>query len=269
MDGTDQQPRKLVLRLGGRVNLEKLPSLPERFRTRVSHLSGNLGMLLLRPTTGEAWCRLSSGLSGQIWPPSVKRLDARTYPLNFQQPVTPTPDAIDLHPHMYCECRDGYVGKLEGVVIDALSGAVTGLLVRMRTGVEEDISGPRDPLAALVEVAGRQVLVPPSWAKSPETVNHLIGSDHHLKLDASASQVAHSLELRGDARLLQDVYAILQKNHALASYLSDFRISVHDGDVTIAGVALSPRLRASVEQDIWHVPGVLNVHNQLDAGAGG
>jgi len=82
---------------------------------------------------------------------------------------------------------------------------------------------------------------------------------HHLKLDATAPQVAHGLHLRDDVDLQHDVYAIIAHNPALATYLSALRVTVHDGAVHVSGVALSPRLRASMEQDIWHVPGVLAV----------
>lgn len=264
MDAIEAQPRKLVLRLGAKVNLESLPSLPSHFRARVSHLSGTLGVVFMCPSTGEAWCRLNSGYAGQIYPPSIKHIEARTFPLNYRQIVTPTPDAIDLHPHMFVECRDGYVGKLAGVVSDAGTGIVTSLLTRVRTGLAAAIAGPSDPLAPLMEVAGQEVMISPAWAKTPETVNHLLGAGHHLRIDATASQVAHSLVLRDDGQLLQDVYAILGKSHAVANYLNDFQVSVHDGEVTISGVALSPRLRAAVESDIWHVPGVLFIRNNLN-----
>ena len=261
----EETPSKMVLRLGAMVNLDDVPSLPERFRQRVTQLQGRLGSVFLLPDEGDVWCRLSRGLSGQVWPPTIKRVDARTFPLNDQQMPTPTPNvAMELHPHMHVECRDGYAGKLEGIVIDGASGVARTLLLRIRTNLQDDVASPSDPLGLLIPLQGQAVMIPPEWAKSPETVNHMLGAAHYLKLDATASQVAHGLILRNDGDLQQDVYEILGKNPALATYLSTMRVGVHDGAVTLTGAKLSPRLNAATEQDIWHVPGILALHNLMD-----
>lgn len=261
----DQTNSKWVLRLGATVDLSEVPTLPERFRQRVTQSQGRLGSVFLVPADGTVWCRLSRGFSGQVWPPLIKPVDARTVPMNDQQMPTPTPGAaIELHPHMHVECRDGYLGKLEGVVIDTANGAANALLLRVRANLQDDITSPGDPLSAFVSLQGQALMIPPEWAKSPETVTHALGATHFLRLEATASQIAHGLVLRPDGDLQQDVYAILSKNPALATYLGEMLVEVHDGAITISGVALSGRLRASVEQDIWHVPGVLAVRNHLD-----
>ncbi len=259
----DSRPRRMVLRLGGAVRLAGISSIPDRWRVRASQLNGRLGVIVLQPTTSFAWCRLSEGLNGQIWPPSLKRVEARVIPLNDQQPATPTPPFIDLYPQMILECHEGHVGKLYGVVIETATGIVTELVMRVPGRLGDQIPGPTDPLAALLVVEGQRVLVPPSWAKEPETSRTLLGTTRCLKLDASAAQVSRCLVLRDDAELVQEVYAILSKNPALETFMSGVRVSVIDGAVTLAGPPLSPRLRASVEQDVWHIPGVLNVRNQL------
>ena len=250
---------KLLLRLGAGAHLDEIPSLPERFRQRVTLLQGKLGSVFLMPETGDIWCRLSSGLSGQIWPPAIKRVDARTFPTNARQMPTPAPDAIELFPQMFVECRDGYVGKLEGVVLDLATGTANALLVHIRRDLADIVVSPEDPLAELVEVQGQRLLIAPDWAKAPETLRHALGVQHHLKINATAPQVASGLHLRDDGDLQQDVYTILAQNPALATYLSDLRVTVQDGAVLVSGASLSPRLRASLEQDIWHVPGVLAV----------
>jgi len=144
-------------------------------------------------------------------------------------------------------------------VLDGVMGRATALLVRIRRDLEDIIASPEDPLAELVEVQGQRLLLSSEWAKSPESVRYIFGMTHHLKLNATAAQVAHGLYLRDDGDLLHDIYAILGHNRALATYLCSLRVTVQDGAAQVSGVALSPRLRASMEQDIWHVPGVLSV----------
>ncbi len=268
MDAVEQRRDKMVLRLGAQVHLDQLPTLPERYRQQATQSEGRLGSVLLRPDVGEVWCRLSGGLGGQVWPPAIKRVETRTVPLNDQQMPTPH-DFIELFPKMHVDCLDGEeIGRLEGIVIATATGLADALLVRIRGNMEDVVASPRDPLAALVPEQGRALMVPPEWADKSETIaQKLVGkiaATHNLHLNATATQVAHSLQLRDDGDLQQDVYAILGKSPALAPYLSDFRVSVHDGIVTIGGATLSPRLRASVEQDIWHIPGVLGVRNMLE-----
>ncbi len=263
MDAGEPRRDRLVLRLGSQVDLNEVLSVPERYRQRLTQLAGRLGSVFLYPEAGEVWCKLSRGLGGQVWPPTIKRVDARTFPMNSRQTPTPPPDAIELHPRMGVECRDGDVGRLEGIVLAGATGAAEALLVRVRSALENVVTSPLDPLAVFIPEQGQLLLVPPEWAKTAETVTHTFGAAHALRIEASAAQVAHSLHLRDDGDLTQDVNAILGKSPALAPYLNDFRVAVHDGVVRLSGPALSPRLRASLEQDIWHVPGVLAVRSAL------
>jgi len=263
MDAVEPRRDRMVLRLGAQVDLREAPSLPERYRQRATQAIGRLGSVFLCPDAGAVWCKLSRGLNGQVWPPTIKRVDARTLPMNDRQTPTPPPDAIELHPRMRVECRDGDVGRLEGIVLATASGAADALLVRVRTALENVVASPLDPLAALIPEQGQLLMVPPEWAKAAETLTHAFGAAHALRIEASAAQVAHSLHLRDDGDLTQDVYAILGKSPALAPYLNEFRVDVHDGVVRLSGPSLSPRLRASLEQDIWHVPGVLAIRSDL------
>lgn len=255
--------RRIVLRLGARVALDAIASLPARLRATPSLLRGKLGEALVAPATGDLWCRLNGAFASQIWPPEIKRVETRVFPLTDRQPPTPPPEVVSLFPGTYVACRDGFVGRLEGVVVESASGTASALVVRLRSRLEDVVSSPGDPLAPLVGVAGQAVLLAPAWAKSPETVAQLFGNAHQLTLDATAFQVAHSLMLRDDATLTQDIWAILGQNKAYAPYLGRFTVQVRDGTVTLAGPAISPRLAAAVEQDVWHVPGVLDVDVRL------
>ncbi len=253
----DVNATRLVLRLGAHVNLEDIPTLPARERQRPGALEGRLGSVFV---SGEdLWCRLSGGMRGQVWPLSFKHVEARTVPLYEHQQPTPSPDAIELLPQMPVECHDGLVGKLEGVTVLLATGQVDFLLVRLRGGLEDVVARPTDALAPLVPVQGQAVLLDPTWAMA--TAN---GSTRHLALDASAEQIASALVLRDDRVLEQEVYAILSENPALATYLSAFRVAVQDGAVTLAVPPLSPRLRSSMEQVVWHIPGVLAVRVAVD-----
>jgi hypothetical protein len=266
MDAVEQRRDKLVLRLGAHVQLDELPTLPERYRQQATQFEGRLGSVLLRPDAAEAWCRLSGGLGGQVWPPAIKRVDTRTIPLNDHQSPTPH-DFIELHPKMPVNCTDGEgIGKLEGIVIATATGLADALLIRIRGNMEDVVASPRDPLAVLVPEQDQALMVPPEWASLTEAVStktRPLGVPRSLQLNANAVQVAHGLQLRDDAALQQDVYTILGKSWALAPYMSELRVSVHDGIVSINGTTLSPRLRASLEQDIWHIPGVLAVRSRL------
>lgn len=258
----DTKQRNVVLRLGTNVRLGAITSLPERYRVRASQLNGKLNIIFVQPASGEGWCRLSGGVGGQIWPPSIMRVEARTFPLNDRQPSTPPPDSIDLHPHMLVECKEDYVGKLTGTVVEAATGLITALLLQVRTDIAEIITSYGDPMRVLVPHVGQLLMIAPAWIREPDANNHANGAAR-LKLNATVAQVASSLVLRGDGEMLQEVWDILGKNPAVTPYLSELRVTVHDGTVTIAGRSLSPRLRASIEQNIWHIPGVLNVRNLL------
>jgi hypothetical protein len=248
----DINAARLVLRLGAHVNLEDIPTLPVRERQRPGTLEGRLGSIFV---SGEdLWCRLNGGMRGQVWPPAFKHVEARTVPLNDRQQPTPSPNAIELLPHMQVECHDGFVGKLEGVTVLLATGQVDYFLVRLRNDLQDVVARPTDALAPLVSVQGQTVLLDPTWA-----VVMANGSTHHLALDASAEQIASALVLRDDRVLEQEIYAILGENPALTTYLSAFRVTVRDGAVTLTIPPLSPRLRASMEQVVWHISGVLAV----------
>ncbi len=254
-------PTRRVMRLGASVSLGDLPTIPPRYRSALGGPQGRLAGARLRTRTGEIWCRLSAR---RLWTRTV-----RMVPLNSSQPPAPTPDALELRRGARVDCQAGYIGRLEGVVVDVHTGLATELLVRVRRGIDGDVRGPRDPLAPLVPVQGLRVLVSPTWATKadqPSAALPFLPAQPRLMLNATAAQVAHGLMLRDDAELAADVWTILSVNPAVEPSLARMRVLVSDGTVTLLGSVPSLRHRLSAEQDVWHVPGVLAVHNELRIG---
>ena len=251
-------PARRVLRFGGRVRAGDLPTVPSRYRGGRGGPDGVLMGMQLRARTGEVWCRLRASRP-------LSRT-TRMVPLNTIQPGTPTPDALALRRHMRVDCQGGEVGRLEGVAIDLQTGLATGLLVRVRGDVDADVSRPTDALAPLLAVVGQRFLVNPAAATKVDQVTGpflLAPARPRLMLAASAAQVAHSLALRPDAALKASVWQILSANPALAPFLAQVRVDVRDGTVVLLGTLPSLRHRLSAEQDVWHVPGVLAVQNEI------
>ncbi|HEY7833398.1 MAG TPA: BON domain-containing protein [Ktedonobacterales bacterium] len=256
------QPTRRVLRLGERVRAGDLPTVPARYRGGLGGPNGVLVGMRLRARTGEVWCRLRAA---RPW-----RRAVRTVPLNTVQPPTPTPDTLDLRRHMRVDCQGGEVGRLEGVAVDLQTGLATGLLIRVRGDVDADVTRPTDPLAPLLPVAGQRFLVSPSAATKVDKVARplpLAPGRARLMLAATAAQVAHSLALGDDAALKASVWEILSANPSLAPFLAQVRVEVHDGTVVLLGSLPSVRQKLAAEQDVWHVPGVLAVQNEVAATA--
>jgi hypothetical protein len=253
-------PTRQVLRFGARVSLGDVRTLPGRSRSGAGGPSGVLAEARLRARAGEIWCRLR--------PARPFARGVRTLALNTTQPPTPTPDALELRRGMRVWCASGAVGKLMGVVVDRGTGLAVGLVVRVRGDVEAEATWPTAPLWPLLPVAGQTMLLPPAWATNVEKTEGAfppLGGEARLILDASASQVAHSLVLRPDADLLAGIWAVLDANPAISPLMGGVRVNVRDGMVTLLGTVPTTRHRLSAEQDVWHVPGVLGVRNELSA----
>lgn len=254
-----RRPALSILRLGARVRAADLPStIPSRYLGGVGGPNGILAGARLRARVGDIWLRLR--------PPRLWSRSVRTIPMNSAQPPTPTPDAVELRRGMRIDCRGGYVGRLQGLVMDTQRGVATELLVRVRGDVEADIQRPTDPLVSLLGLRGQRVLVPPSWVTKADRVAGawpFLPAASRLILDATAAQVASSLVLRDDAELTANVWIILAANPAIEPFTQHLRVAVSDGAVTLLGSVPTSRHRLSAEQDVWHVSGVLAVHNEL------
>ena len=254
-------PELLIARFGQRLRAEDMPSVPERYRGLDGPL-GRLASVRVRPATGEGWLRLRPNDVLRPW----RRL-IRVVPLNATQAPTPapTPDVLELHAGMRVYCHDGYVGRLEGVCLDVRVGTIPELLVRIRGDVLSSVEIGTDPLAYLMNVAGQRLLVAVSWATStkPEKGGAPLRGSGILQLDASPEQIASGTRVRADGDIAGDIAQMFEMNPAINPYAARLRIEVHDGAVTLLGTLPSPRHRASVEQDVWHVPGVLAVRNEI------
>jgi hypothetical protein len=252
--------RRHILRFGAKINGEDVPSVPERYRG-LDGPSGKLMGVRLVPAAGDLWLRL---VRMGHRPPFERTV--RTIPLNDRQSPAPAPGAIELRSGMRIYCPDGYVGRLEGVTFDVSSGIALELLVHIRSDVLSEVETSTSPLVSLLPVAGQRVLISPSWASSvkPEPGNiPFRGEVLTLHLDASPEQIASGTALRRDKAVAADVWDILGANPALAPYLGRLQVEVHDGTIRLFGTLPTARHRASAEQDIWHVPGVFALEDEI------
>lgn len=254
------QPARRIIRFGQRVTGRQLPTAPQRARGVDDSALGRLKGVRLRARGREAWLRLSSGeLSREV----------RTIPINTSQAPAPTPDALELRGGMRVRCHEGYIGRLEGLVIEAREGLVSDLIVRVRSDALADVQLSSDPMFKLVNAQGQEALISPAWAVSvtqSSSVLPFVAPDLTLRLDATVEQIASAATLRSDGQLTASVWQILSENPAIAPYLGQMRVQVGDGEVTLLGVLPSRRHRASAEQDVWHLPGVIAVRNEITLG---
>jgi hypothetical protein len=258
--GSDRPVRR-VLRFGQKLVGADVPTVPARYRG-VDGPSGRLTGARLSPRTGEVWLRVRPVDMRHPW----SRI-TRTIPLNPSQSPTPTLDVLELRGGMRVVCHDGYIGRLEGIAIDATAGLTSDLLVHIRGDVLAQVDTPTSPMARLLGVAGQRLLLPPAWAVSvKEDASGLPfgGSGLVLHLDASAEQVEFCQQLRPDSDVAGAIWQLFEANPALAPLTASIRIDVHDGDVTLLGKVPTPRHRASAEQDAWHATGVFSLRNELE-----
>lgn len=250
------QPARRIIRFGQRLSGDLLPTIPQRARGVDDSAMGRLRGVRLRARGREAWLRLrASDLSREV----------RTIPVNTTQAPAPTPDALELRGGMRVECHEGYVGRLDGLVIETREGVVSDLIVRVRSDALADVELSSDPMFKLVNVQGQEALISPTWAVTvaqSSSVLPFMAPDLTLRLDATVEQIASAALLRTDGQLTAAVWQILSENPALAPSLGRLRVQVRDGEVTLLGALPSPRHRASAEQDIWHLPGVIAVRNE-------
>jgi hypothetical protein len=251
------QPARRILRFGQRITGAEIPAAPERVRGVADGPLGRLRGARLQARGQVAWLRLSAReLSREL----------RTIPLNTSQGPAPTPDTLELRGGMRVRCHEGYVGKLAGLVIDPSQGLVTDLIVKVRGDAMAGVDLPSDPMFKLGPAQGSQVLVSPAWAVSTARVESslpFLGDRLILTLDATVEQIASAARVRSDGQVADDIWRLLSENPAIAPYVGRLRVVVRNGDVTLLGALPTPRHRASAEQDIWHVPGVFAIHNEV------
>ncbi len=257
-------PQRRVLRFGQQVRGDDIANISLRLRTGMASPSGRLEGVALLPAASQAWLRLSKRgrLPWQRRPPLV-------VPLGPTQPEQPPQEAVELRGGLRVRCHDGYVGKLEGLTVDAASGHVLDLLVRVRGDVLAEVETAASPFAKLVPLAGQVVTVPPAWLRRVATdkgAGPLSPDEPIAHLDASPEQIASGMLIRSDGDITTDIWRMFEENPAIAPYLERITVAVLDGSVSLRGTVPSPRHKLTVEQDIWHVPGVFSVSNNLRVG---
>lgn len=254
------QPARRIIRFGQRISGQLLPTAPLRARGVDDSSLGRLKGVRLRARGHEAWLRLSA---------SELSREMRTIPINSTQAPAPTPDALELRGSMRVRCHEGYVGRLQGFVIETHEGLISDLIVHVRSDALADVALSTDPMFKLVNVQGQEALVSPTWAVSvaqSTSVLPFVAPDLTLHLDATVEQIASAALLRTDGQLTASVWQILSENPAIAPYLARLRVHVRDGEVTLLGSLPTPRHKASAEQDVWHLIGVLAVRNEIVTG---
>lgn len=249
-----------IERFGQRFVGADVTTIPARYRSGPNSPKGVLAAVRVRPGTGEGWVRLRSRTLP--W-----RTTVLTIPLNTVQGPVPPPESIEVRGNLRVRCHDGEVGRLTGIAINLGEGLISDLIVRVRESVMANVSGPTSPMAALLDVRGQEVLLPPSWVVSiTQDTNFFGGDEPVLLLNASAEQIGSGMLIRTDGQLVADIWNRWADNPSIAPYAERVSAEAHDGDVTLRGHLPSPRHKATAEQDVWHVLGVLAVHNRITVG---
>jgi hypothetical protein len=247
---------RVLLQPGKAFNAESVLSMPVPYRDRLSGA---------RPEITHLW----------LWPHSAQVTAAVRYqknlfskkeefvPFSAGAPLEPAKaGGVELRAKAPVFCSDEHrkearyrLGQLEGLTIAARTGLANGLVVRVRAHPEADVTRPTDPQAPLVAVAGRRLVLSPSWVQSAEREG--------LILSAFPAQAASGVEFLDDWQIQERIWAILGENPALQPYLSWLKIEVQDGVAYLSGRLPEARLRNSAKQDIWHVPGVMAIEDAL------
>ncbi len=248
---------RVLLQPGKPLASQRIAGIPHTYRGRLEGANGQIKHLWLWPQTAQ----VTVGVNVRRGLFSKRE---QVVPLSAGAPVSPAASqpAVALHSKMPVFCTHEHhkearyrVGHFEGVTVAARTGLANGLIVRVRAHPEEEVSHPTDPLAPLVSVAGRRLVLSPAWVQ---------GVEHgRLVLSAFPAQVASSVEFLDDLQIRERLWAVLSENPALQPYLSWLRVDVQDGVVFLGGRLPQVRLRNSARQDIWHVPGVVAIEDML------
>jgi hypothetical protein len=253
-------PLRRVLRFGQRMTRDDLP-----FALQTGEgVGGAIGTLVgarLTKDASDVWLRLGAGALFR----GEKYRFIHAHGAGRDEPPL---DGFSLHGDLRVRCHEGYIGKLEGLALDTRTGEALGLPVRVRSDVLAAITRSPDPYEELLPLAGQRILISPAWMRSISRTRAalpFLPDEETLHLDASVEQVASATVVRDDPDLAADITRIVEDNAALAPLLARISIQVRDGVVLLRGEVPTARHKASIEQDIWHVPGVNGVRNELTA----
>ncbi len=247
---------RVFLQPGKVLDSERISAIPASYRERVGS-NAEIEHVWLWPQTAQVTLglKIRTGLFSRR---------EELVPLSAGALLSPkTAGAVELREKMAVFCSDEHerkkryrVGQLEGMTVAARTGLANGLVVRVRSHPEEDVQRPSDPLAQLISVAGRRVVLPPNWVLAESGQASLV-------LSGFPAQVASSVEYLDDIQVRERLWAILNENPALQPYLGKLKVEVQDGVVYLSGQLPMARLRNSAKQDIWHVPGVVAIEDTL------
>lgn len=256
MDIQVSEHARVLLQPGKPFNADRVPAMPAPFRDRLSGTHPEITHLWLWPQSGQVavTARYQIGLFSK---------KEEVVPLSAGTPLEPAKaGGVELRARMPVFCSDEHrkearyrLGQVEGLTIAARTGLANGLVVRVRAHPEADVTGPTDPQAPLMAVAGRRLVASPAWVKAVEPEG--------LVLSAFPAQAASSVEFLDDLQVRERVWAILNESPTLQHYVSWLHIEVQDGVVFLSGRLPQARLRNSAKQDIWHVPGVVGIEDTL------
>jgi hypothetical protein len=247
---------RVFLQPGKLLESERIPAIPANYRERVG-TNAEIEHLWLWPKTAQVTLglKIRTGLFSRR---------EEMVPLSAGAPLSPKAGgAVELLSRLPVFCADEHerkkryrVGHLEGLTVAARTGLANGLVVRVRSHPEAEVQRPSDPLAQLVSVAGRRLVLPPNWVLAE-------GGQAAIVLSGFPAQVASSVEYLDDIQVRERLWAILNENPALQPYLGKLKAEVQDGVVYLSGQLPMARLRNSTRQDIWHVPGVVAIEDTL------
>ncbi len=206
-------PVRCILRFGQQVRGDTIASIPRHPALGPGGYTGRLLSASILPIAHEAWLRLSS--RGAL--PWKQRV--RIIALSDRQPEQPPDDAIELRGGLRARCHGGYVGRIEGLSVDANTGRVHDVLLRVRNDVLAEVDTAASPFNALLAVAGQVVQFPPDWISTlgkEKELGGLAGSEPILQLNASPEQIASGMLIRDDGALTAAIWRIWEDDPTIA-----------------------------------------------------
>lgn len=204
--------------------LEKLPVWQEE-----SHTPATLswpGWRWLRG--GGAWLRI---------PGPVRRMEGLQSRLSGDAEGRPEERDVGIRRGQRVVASDGPIGRVDMVLVDALTGRVRHLVVRQGL------------------LFSRDVAVPADWVSTVE--------QDAVVLEASRDAVARLPVYRPDDELERDVEEALSREELLRVLAFPIRARVEDGVVILRGHVHNRALAARAEEIARSVPGALEVRNEL------
>ncbi len=254
---------RTLLRFGSFVKLNTISALPVPYMIHGAFPEGKCIGAYILPRSHTVWVRLSERLGGQIWPPSMAHTEHCVIPLTAEQDSAPLSHSIELFGSMPLYCSDGKIGRLRSILIDNETGAAVSLVAQVRARTLFASSDSQS--AALWELSGKSLLIPPQWVLFPPEPTEYTNGEKQLYIDATSQQIAHCLLLRDDAEVCEDIWSLVAQSTALAPYIAGLHITVREGTVELSGEYLPLHLKNMLENDIWHIGGVLNIVNHISS----